>query len=274
MISNTFFSSTISCQSDFCISSLNQSFRASMDWRLICNTRDTPVRKTQELKAAFSTLGTVCTPGELIPSPTLLLITWMTHPICFPSFLITSLIWSRGAAAGQTIPHLTQQGKNWRDLLLPQGLRDQQPHPVPIPDPTRPSFVGTRPWHNGRRCPMTWWVKQLRRWRAVALFPTAKDGARDHLIGAQCPTARALEDCYLLCNFKHRPRCPGGLLSFRYKQLAKSEWDILPSQLLWAATATAPPSFGPLQGHLTPQLQQSQLHNATHAPSPVNVSLW
>lgn len=46
MISNTFFSSTISCQSDFCISSLNQSFRASMDWRLICNTQDKPIRNT------------------------------------------------------------------------------------------------------------------------------------------------------------------------------------------------------------------------------------
>lgn len=36
MISNTFFSSTISCQSLFCISSRNQSLRASMDCRLIC----------------------------------------------------------------------------------------------------------------------------------------------------------------------------------------------------------------------------------------------
>lgn len=36
----------MSCQSDFCISSLNQSFRASMDWRLICNTQDKPIRNS------------------------------------------------------------------------------------------------------------------------------------------------------------------------------------------------------------------------------------
>ena len=39
--SNTFFSSTISCQSLFCISSLNQSLRASMDCRLICKAQGT-----------------------------------------------------------------------------------------------------------------------------------------------------------------------------------------------------------------------------------------
>lgn len=35
MISKVFFSSTISCQSVFCISSLNQFFRASMEARVI-----------------------------------------------------------------------------------------------------------------------------------------------------------------------------------------------------------------------------------------------
>lgn len=43
MISKVFFSSMMSCQSDFCISSLNQFFRASMDARVICTHTEQPL---------------------------------------------------------------------------------------------------------------------------------------------------------------------------------------------------------------------------------------
>lgn len=54
MISKVFFSSMINCQSDFCISSLNQFFRASMDARVIWNKNKEVVKITRNSLSFFA----------------------------------------------------------------------------------------------------------------------------------------------------------------------------------------------------------------------------
>lgn len=69
----------------------------------------------------------------------------------------------------------------------------------------------------------------------MALLPTAKDGARDHLrIQAQCSIIRATAGLLFILQFQALAVMPWGTAehSSVHKQLANTDCGILPSQAL------------------------------------------
>lgn len=197
----------------------------------------------------------------------------MTHPICFPSFLLT--LWPLSGLEGLQ-PHRPSHTlcRTGEGSCFHQSLQDQQPCPVPTPGPTRPSFVGTHLRHVcGRRCPVTWWLKQLGKVGSCGFSSNSKRRSKgwsppsipvpcsqsNRRIAIYCAISStgcgALGDCCALC-----------------KAAGKHwVWHFALSSALSCkvSAATAPPFLGPLQGHhyrpqtMAPATSPAQCHRST-----------